>query len=174
MGRISREGCRFSLRPSRARPSPSRRHHRCRKGQDPGQGGNPSRPAASYLRRQAARGWPHPSGLQHPEGVDPPPCASPRRSWRTQVQSLEEVHSEDALEVEEEEDASPPTRAQEDASALQVNLNLLRSRKSCWCSKIFCCAEPSTREINCTLPGQKKKKNPPPEKKKKKKKKKKS
>merc|ERR1712086_1020156 len=106
MGRISREGCRFSLRPSRARPSPSRRHHRCRKGQDPGQGGNPSRPAASYLRRQAASGWPHPSGLQHPEGVDPPPCASPRRSWRTQVQSLEEVHSEDALEVEEEEDGA--------------------------------------------------------------------
>merc|ERR1711865_229009 len=50
-----------------------RRHHRCREGQDPGQGRNPTRPAASHLRRQAARGWPHPPGLQHPEGVHPSP-----------------------------------------------------------------------------------------------------
>merc|ERR1712146_178412 len=26
--------------------------------------------------RQAARGWPYPPGLQHPEGVHPTPCAS--------------------------------------------------------------------------------------------------
>uniref|UniRef100_A0A453CNK6 Uncharacterized protein n=1 Tax=Aegilops tauschii subsp. strangulata TaxID=200361 RepID=A0A453CNK6_AEGTS len=35
------------------------------------------RPAASDLRRQAAGGWPHPCGLQHSEGVHPPPCAPP-------------------------------------------------------------------------------------------------
>merc|ERR1712166_1311957 len=45
-----------------------RRHHRRRQGQDPGQGRNPSRSAASHLRWQAARGWPHPPGLQHPKG----------------------------------------------------------------------------------------------------------
>merc|ERR1712151_1254115 len=28
------------------------------------------RPAASHLRREAARGWAYPLGLQHPEGVD--------------------------------------------------------------------------------------------------------
>merc|ERR1712166_461764 len=33
-----------------------RRHHRRRQGQDPGQGRNPSRSAASHLRWQAARG----------------------------------------------------------------------------------------------------------------------
>merc|ERR1712072_739684 len=37
--------------------------------QDPGQGGHPTRPATSHLRWQATRGWPHPFGLQHPEGV---------------------------------------------------------------------------------------------------------
>ncbi|KAF9270999.1 hypothetical protein BGZ88_007043, partial [Linnemannia elongata] len=48
------------------------RHHRQRQAEDPGQGGYSPRPAAFDLRRQAARGWPHPFGLQHPEGVDPP------------------------------------------------------------------------------------------------------
>merc|ERR1712176_376211 len=42
---------------------------RQRQGQDPGQGGHPARPAAPDLRGQAARGRPHPRGLQHPEGV---------------------------------------------------------------------------------------------------------
>merc|ERR1712086_176211 len=40
-------------------------HHRGREGQDPGQGRNPSRPAASHLRRQAARGRPHAPGSVH-------------------------------------------------------------------------------------------------------------
>merc|ERR1712000_700550 len=35
------------------------RHHRCSQVQDPGQGGYPTRPAATHLRRQAARGWPY-------------------------------------------------------------------------------------------------------------------
>merc|ERR1712118_387535 len=35
------------------------------------------RPAAPDLRGQAARGRPHPLGLQHPEGVDAPPGAAP-------------------------------------------------------------------------------------------------
>merc|ERR1712227_375622 len=48
---------------------------RQREGEDPGQGGHPARPAAPDLRRQAARGRPHPVGLQHPEGVDAPPGA---------------------------------------------------------------------------------------------------
>merc|ERR1712072_1571694 len=55
-------------------------HDREREGQDPGQGGHPSRSAASDLRRQAARGRPHPLGLQHPEGVDPP--SRPASAWR--------------------------------------------------------------------------------------------
>merc|ERR1712093_782941 len=38
-----------------------------------------ARPAAPHLCRQAARGRPHPLGLQHPEGVDPPPCPPPPR-----------------------------------------------------------------------------------------------
>ena len=33
---------------------------------------NPPRSAAPYLRRQAARGWPHSCRLQHPEGVYSP------------------------------------------------------------------------------------------------------
>ena len=37
----------------------------------------PSRPATPDLRRQAARGWPHPLGLQHSEGVH----SSPRCVW---------------------------------------------------------------------------------------------
>merc|ERR1712146_44710 len=48
-------------------------------GQDPGQGGHPARPAAPDLRGQAARGRPHAVGLQHPEGVDPPP--GPPSPW---------------------------------------------------------------------------------------------
>merc|ERR1711939_509449 len=41
------------------------RHHRCSQVQDPGQGGYPTRPAATHLRRQAARGWPYSFRLQH-------------------------------------------------------------------------------------------------------------
>merc|ERR1712098_548859 len=44
-------------------------HDRQREGEDPGQGGHSAGPAAAHLRRQAARGWPDPFGLQHPEGV---------------------------------------------------------------------------------------------------------
>ena len=36
-------------------------------GEDSGQGGHPAGPAAPDLRRQAARGRPHPERLQHPE-----------------------------------------------------------------------------------------------------------
>ncbi|KAF7083058.1 hypothetical protein CFC21_086875 [Triticum aestivum] len=52
-------------------------HHRQREGKDPGQGGHSPGPAASDLRRQAARGRPHPGRLQHPEGVYPSPGAPP-------------------------------------------------------------------------------------------------
>merc|ERR1711977_804849 len=41
---------------------------RQREGEDPGQGGHPAGPAAPHLRGQAARGWSHVVGLQHPEG----------------------------------------------------------------------------------------------------------
>merc|ERR1711934_413086 len=83
-------------------------------------GGHPPRPAAPHLRGQAARGWPHSPGLQHPEGVYSPPGAPPVRIWSPQVQPMEEVHSQDALEVEEEAHASPPKEAPQDASTLQV------------------------------------------------------
>ncbi|KAI9002173.1 ubiquitin family-domain-containing protein [Hyaloraphidium curvatum] len=55
-------------------------HDRQREDEDPGQGGHPSGPAAPDLRRQAARGRPHARRLQHPEGVDPAPCA-PSARW---------------------------------------------------------------------------------------------
>jgi ubiquitin C len=42
--------------------------------------GIPPRPAAPHLCWQAARGRPHPHGLQHPEGVDSSPC--PPSPWR--------------------------------------------------------------------------------------------
>merc|ERR1712036_87566 len=54
-------------------------HDRQRQDQDSRQGGHPTRPAASHLRRQAARGWPHPERLQYPEGVDSSPC--PASAW---------------------------------------------------------------------------------------------
>lgn len=42
---------------------------------------DPTRPAASHLRRQAARRWPNPFGLQHPEGIHTPLGApAPRRT----------------------------------------------------------------------------------------------
>ncbi|CAN0496388.1 unnamed protein product, partial [Ectocarpus sp. 12 AP-2014] len=56
-------------------------HDRRREAEDPGQGGHPPGPAAFDLRRQAAGGRPHPVGLQHPEGIDAAPGASP--PWRT-------------------------------------------------------------------------------------------
>merc|ERR1712166_357206 len=121
MGRISREGCRFSLRPSRARPSPSRWR--------PVTPSMPQRPRSRTRRESLQTSSVLSSQASSLRMAAPFRITTSRRSWRTQVQSLEEVHSEDALEVEEEEDASPPTQAQEDASALQVNLNLLRSRK---------------------------------------------
>ena len=40
---------------------------------------HPPGPAASDLRWQAARGWAHAGGLQHPEGVHPAPGAAPAR-----------------------------------------------------------------------------------------------
>merc|ERR1711876_166861 len=43
-----------------------------------GQGGYSPRPAAPHLCREAAGGWAYSFGLQHPEGIHPPPCpASP-------------------------------------------------------------------------------------------------
>merc|ERR1719412_1842337 len=54
-----------------------------RQGQDPRQGGNPPRSAEVDLRWQAAGGWKDFVGLQHPEGVHPPPGAqAERRSHR--------------------------------------------------------------------------------------------
>merc|ERR1711865_1340519 len=50
-----------------------------RQGQDPGQRGHPARSAAPDLCWQAARGRPHPVGLQHPEGVDAAPGAPSAR-----------------------------------------------------------------------------------------------
>merc|ERR1712146_486918 len=98
-----------------------------RQGEDSGQGGHSARPAAPDLRRQAAGGWPHALGLQHPEGVDAPPRAAPPRWW-PQVQPVEEGALEDALEVEEEAHPPPPAQAQEDAPALQVSALLLTAR----------------------------------------------
>merc|ERR1712166_1570307 len=156
MGRISREGCRFSLRPSRARPSPSRWR--------PVTPSMPQRPRSRTRRESLQTRSDISSQASSLRMAAPFRTTTSRRSRPSTLcfASKELAHTSPilgrspqryALEVEEEEDASPPTQAQEDASALQVNLNLLRSRKSCWCSKIFCCAEPSTREINCTLPG---------------------
>merc|ERR1712195_77707 len=60
-----------------------------RQGQDPGQGGHPSRSAASDLCWQAARGRPHSVGLQHPEGVDAAPgAASARRQLASRASAL--------------------------------------------------------------------------------------
>merc|ERR1712151_1197840 len=59
------------------------RHDRQREGQDPGQGGHPSGPAAPDLRGEAAGGWTHPQRLQHPEGVHAAPGAAP--PWRQVV-----------------------------------------------------------------------------------------
>merc|ERR1712188_144436 len=52
-------------------------HDRQREAEDPGQGGHPARPAAPHLRGQTVGRWPHPLGLQHPEGVDAPPRPAP-------------------------------------------------------------------------------------------------
>merc|ERR1712157_88404 len=59
------------------------RHHRQREGQDPGQGGHPSGPAAPDLRGEAAGGWAYAERLQHPEGVHAAPGAAP--PWRQVV-----------------------------------------------------------------------------------------
>merc|ERR1712196_432837 len=65
---------------------------RQREGQDPGQGGHPAGSAAPDLRREAAGGWPHPAGLQHPEGVHSSPCAS---SARRHADFREDSHRQD-------------------------------------------------------------------------------
>lgn len=58
-----------------------RRHCRDHQKQDTRQGGHPPRPATTHLCRQTARRRAHAERLQHPEGVDPPPCsASPGRA----------------------------------------------------------------------------------------------
>ena len=49
------------------------------KGQDPGQGGNPSRPAATHLCWEAVGGWPHSERLQRSEGGHGAPRPSPSR-----------------------------------------------------------------------------------------------
>merc|ERR1711992_72163 len=67
------------------------RLHRERQGQDPGQGGNPPRPAEADLRRQAAGGWKDSFRLQHPEGEHPPSCAQTERrklKWLTTPTNL--------------------------------------------------------------------------------------
>src|SRR6266702_1417460 len=56
------------------------RYDRQCEGEDPGQGRHPSGPATAYLHWQAAQGWPHTLGLQHPERVNPPPCSP--SAWR--------------------------------------------------------------------------------------------
>ena len=71
-------------------------HDRERQVQDPGQGGHPPGPAAPDLRGQAARGWPHARGLQHPEGVDAAPGAAPaRRKLRSRFEKEEEEKRRD-------------------------------------------------------------------------------
>jgi hypothetical protein len=55
------------------------RHHRHGQEQDPGQRRHPVRPAADYLRGQAARGREHARRLQHSEGVDAASRSSPAR-----------------------------------------------------------------------------------------------
>ena len=55
-------------------------HYRECQDQNPGQGGDPARPAAFDLRRKAAGGWTHPERLQHSEGVYPSPCP-PSSRW---------------------------------------------------------------------------------------------
>merc|ERR1711935_708117 len=50
-------------------------------GQDAGQRGHSPRSATSDLRWQAAGGWPHVVGLQHPEGFHPP-LGAPPPWWR--------------------------------------------------------------------------------------------
>merc|ERR1712087_182038 len=47
--------------------------------QDPGQGGHSAGAAEAHLCRQAARGWAHSVGLQHPKGVDLAPGAETAR-----------------------------------------------------------------------------------------------
>merc|ERR1712072_525542 len=48
-------------------------HRRGGEGEDSGEGGHPSGPAAPHLCWKAARGRPHPRRLRHPEGDPPPP-----------------------------------------------------------------------------------------------------
>merc|ERR1711977_228251 len=64
--------------------------------QDPGQGGHPTRPATSHLRWQATRGWPHPFGLQHPEGVHS--SSSAPSPWRCKEAQEEGVHHPKKIE----------------------------------------------------------------------------
>ena len=54
-------------------------HDRQCQNEDPGQGGNSAGPAASDLRRKAARGRTYSRGLQYPEGVNPTRC--PPSPW---------------------------------------------------------------------------------------------
>lgn len=73
----------------------------------PRQGGYPARPAASDLRRQAARGRPHAVGLQHPEGVDAAPCPAP--SWWRQEAQEEGLHhpEEDQAQAQKDQALRP-------------------------------------------------------------------
>ncbi|PON98988.1 hypothetical protein TorRG33x02_052250 [Trema orientale] len=77
------------------------RHHRQCQGQDSGQGGHPTGPAASHLRREAARGRPNPSRLQHPEGVDSAPGAPAQ--GRSQEEEEEDLHQAQKDQAQEEE-----------------------------------------------------------------------
>ncbi|KAJ6847476.1 ubiquitin-40S ribosomal protein S27a [Iris pallida] len=58
-------------------------------------------PAAPHLRREAARGRPHPRRLQHPEGVHAPPRPPPPR--RGQEEEEEDLHQAQEDQAQEEE-----------------------------------------------------------------------
>ena len=65
------------------------------------QGGHSPGPAASHLRWKTAGGRPNPSRLQYPEGVNPPPGASPPW-WRQEAQE-EDLHQAQEDQAQKEE-----------------------------------------------------------------------
>merc|ERR1712080_542809 len=67
-------------------------------GQDPGQGRNSPRPAASHLRRKTARGWKDSFRLQHPERVHS--SLGPQTTWGMQIMGKTLTGKTITLEVE--------------------------------------------------------------------------
>merc|ERR1712000_715830 len=104
-----------------------RNHADFRQVQDPGQGGHPTRPATSHLRWQATRGWPHPFGQQHPEGVHS--SSSAQSPWRCKEAQEEGVHhpKEDQAQAQEDQVGCPQV-LQGRASSQRVPNSRLRRR----------------------------------------------